>query len=238
MTDSEIKPSPRAAVHGARLLAALAAAQTAAGHTNSEQHTARGALDRQRRELEFAHESGQKLSTRSRDVRNSLHVLRESVDRAKLSALNAGLEGARLGEPVGKALVVMSDEQRNLLARALDAMDEHSALLGEVDRDRDRCLAALAQMSDEARQASLALNRAEQQGKLTAALLHELRQDFAEQFAGDAEAARIMAETAGHVRNAASSLLELTQRAPLGVEALRELLGPLLALVPSEDGNR
>jgi len=238
MSHSGFEPSRLSPVHAARLLAALEAAQVAAGHTGREQHAARTALDRQRADLESAHESAQKLSTRSRDLRNSLHVLRESVDRAKLSALNAGLEGARLGEPVGKALVAMSDEQRNLLARALDAMDEHGGLLGEADRERDRCVAALSQVSDDTRQALAALNRSEQQAQLTAAVLQELHQDFAAQFAGDAESAKIMAETASHVRSAASSLLALTQRTPLGVDALRELLGPLLALVPSEDGPR
>ena len=30
------------------------------------------------------------------------------------------------------------DEVRNLLARAIDAIEEHATLLAEVDRDRDR----------------------------------------------------------------------------------------------------
>jgi len=184
-------------------------------------------------------ESAQNLGMRSRDIRNSLQLLRESVDRAKLSALNAGLEGARLGEPLGKALVVMSDEQRNLLARALDALEEHGALLAEVERDRERCLAQLSQVSEGTRQTSGALARAEQQSQLTSALLDQLRADFVELFGGDPEAARAMAETAAHVRTAAASLLDLTQRAPLSADALRELLRPLLALVPaSEDPPR
>ena len=48
-----------------------------------------------------------------------------------------------------------------------------------------------------------------------------------------------MTEAAAHVRTATASLLELTQRAPLGADALRELLSPLLALIPaSEDPPR
>jgi methyl-accepting chemotaxis protein len=213
-------------------LAALDAAKSAATRANGEQRSASAGLSRQRGELEAVQESARKLASRSRDLRNSLLVLRESVDRAKLSALNAGLEGARLPEPIGKALVVMSDEQRNLLARALDALDEHGALLAEVERERERCLAELSQHREGASLTDSALARAEGQSQLTCALLHELRTDFAELFGGDPEAARAMAQAATHVKTAADSLLELAQRAPLGADALRELLSPLLALLP------
>jgi len=239
MTETGSKPSPVSAVHGARLLAALEATKNAATRANAEQRTASAGLARQHLELEAAQEAAQNLAARSHDIRNSLQVLRESVDRAKLSALNAGLEGARLGEPIGKALVVMSDEQRNLLARALDALQEHGGLLAEVERDRDRCLAELSRISEDARQATAALGRAEQQTALTCALLGELRSDLVEFFGSDPETARAMTEAAAHVRTATASLLELAQRAPLGVDALRELLSPLLALIPaSEDPPR
>jgi methyl-accepting chemotaxis protein len=233
MSDFGSTPSLVSAVQGARLLAALEAAKTAAARANSEQRAASAGLARQHGGLEAVLESAQMLAAHGRDVRNSLQVLRESVDRAKLSALNAGLEGARLGEPLGKALVVMSDEQRNLLARALDALEEHGALLAEVERDRDRCLAELSQLSEGARQTGTTLARAEEQSQLTGALLHELRTDFVELFGGNPETAQAMAQAAAHVRTAANSLLELTQRAPLGVDALRELLSPLLALIPA-----
>jgi methyl-accepting chemotaxis protein len=233
MSNSGSSASEVSAVQGARLLAALEAAKTAATRAGSEQRTAKSGLARQRADLEAVLESAQKLAARSRDIRNSLQVLRESVDRAKLSALNAGLEGARLGEPLGKALVVMSDEQRNLLARALDALEEHGTHLAEVERDRDRCLTELSQLSEGARQTDSALARAEGQNQLACALLHELGTDFAQLFGSDPEAARAMAEAATQVRTAADSLLALSERAPLGVEALRELLSPLLALLPA-----
>jgi len=220
-------------VRAARLLAALEAAKSAAAAANDEQRVASAGLTRSRSELDSVQESAQKLVSRGRDLRNTLQVLRESVDRAKLSALNAGLEGARLGEPLGKALVVMSDEQRNLLARALDALEEHSAVLADLERDRERYVADLSQLSEGARQTSAALARAEHQSQSSRALLHELHAEFAELFGGDPDTARAMAEAAAHVRTAANSLLALTERAPLGTEALRELLSPLLTLIPA-----
>ena len=235
MTNPESKPSSVSAVQAARLLAALEATKAAAAHAGNEQREASTGLARQRVELEAVQESVRNLVSRGRDLRNTLQVLRESVDRAKLSALNAGLEGARLGEPMGKALVVMSDEQRNLLARALDALEEHGTLLAELERERERCVAGLSQLGDDARRTGAAFSRAEQQSQLTCAFLEQLRADFGELFGGDPEAARALGEAAAQVRTAATSLRELTQRAPLGADALRELLSPLLALLPGQE---
>jgi methyl-accepting chemotaxis protein len=239
MSDPGSNSSSISSVQAARLLAALEATRTAASQANSAHRTASAGLAGQRMELEAVQESARNVAFRSRDVRNTLQVLRESVDRAKLSALNAGLEGARLAEPIGKALVVMSDEQRNLLARALDALEEHGALLAEIERDRDRCLAELSQLSEGARQTGTALARAEQQGQLTQALLDQLRADFGELFGTDPEAAAAIAKAAAQVRTAAASLVQLSQLAPLTTDTLRELLRPLLALIPtSEDAAR
>jgi methyl-accepting chemotaxis protein len=218
-------------LQGARILAALEAAKVAASRSVTSQKAASALVARQHAELEAVQEAGQKLGARGRDLRNSLQLLRESVERAKLTALNAGLEGARLGEPVGKALVVMGDEVRNLLARAVDALEEHAGLLAEVDRDRDRCLGDLARLGDDARQVGVDIARAEEQSQLTTALLGELRTDLSELLGTDAEAAQLLASSAGQVKTLASSLLELSQRAPLAASALRELLEPLLSLV-------
>jgi methyl-accepting chemotaxis protein len=228
-------PSTLSAVQGARLLAALEAAQAAAVRAISEQRAASVGLQRQQLELETVQEAGQKLSARGRDIRNSLLQLRESVDRAKLTALNAGLEGARLGDPVGKALVVMGDEVRNLLARAMDALEEHAALLAEVDRDRDRCLADLVQLGDGTRQTASALARAEQQSQLNNALLGELKVDLGELCGTDPETARVLGAATAQLKTAADALRELSQRAALPPSAVRELLRPLLALLPPEE---
>ncbi len=216
-----------------RLLAALDAARAAATRAISEQREASNSVQHQQLELESVREAGQKLSARGREIRTSLQLLRESVDRAKLTALNAGLQGARLGDPAGKALVVMADEVRGLLARALDALEEHSVLLAEVDRDRERCLGDLAQLSDGTRNAAAALSRAEQQSQLNKALLSELKVDLSELWGGDPETARVLSEASVQLKTTADALRELSQRSPLGESAVRELLRPLLALLPA-----
>jgi methyl-accepting chemotaxis protein len=229
--DSGTKPE-LSALQGARILAALEAAKSAATRVNSEQRSASAALRRQQAELEAVQEAGHKTGERGRDVRNSLQLLRESVERAKLSALNAGLEGARLGDPVGKALVVMGDEVRNLLARAADALEEHTSLLLEVERERERAQLDLLRINDSARLTSSAFGRSEEQSQLTCALLAELRTDLGGLLGTDTEAARVLAETAGQVQIIAASLRGLAEHSALNGPALRELLAPLLALVP------
>jgi len=235
MSQSFDSKAELSALQGARIVAALEAVRTAATRTTSEQRAASAAIRRQQAELEALQEASQKVGARGRDVRNSLQLLRESVDRAKLTALNAGLEGARLGDPLGKALVVMGDEVRNLLARAVDALDEHTGLLAEVERDRERALVDLVRITDSTRQATSALGRSEEQSQLTTALLGEIRTDLSELFGTDPEAAQVLADAAGQVKNMANSLLDLSQRSPLGVRALRELLAPLLALIPRDE---
>lgn len=224
-------------LHEARIMAALEAAASAAGQTVTNQKAASALVHRQHGALDAVQDAGQKLGARGRDLRNSLQLLRESVDRAKLTALNAGLEGARLGEPIGKALVVMGDEVRNLLARALDGLEEHAALLAEVDRERDRYLSDLARVSDASHAVGGELARAEEKSQLTAALLGEVRTELRELFGTDPETARILASSAGQVKTLAGSLAELSERAPLDRKSLRELLAPLLALV-AEDAER
>ena len=221
-------------VQSARLLAALEAAQVAAERSASEQRVARDDLQKQQQELDIVHESAQKLGDRARDIRSSLQLSRESLERAKLTALNAGLEGARLGEPAGKALVVMGDEVRGLLSRALDALDDHAQLLAEVDRDRDRCLAELAKLGDGTRSTSGALARAEQQGQLHKALLAELKLDLSELSGTDPETARVLHQATEQLKNTAEALRSLPARAKLDASALHELLRPLLALLPPE----
>jgi len=177
MSDDAPKPAAPALspVQAARLTGVVDAANGATEHALNEQGSAHSALEKHQHELEAVQDAGQRLSARGRDIRNSLQQLRESVDRAKLTALNAGLEGARLGDPAGKALVIMGDEVRQLLARALEALEEHAALLADVDRDRDRCLAELNQLHHDARQTLKSVARSQEQSRLARALLSELR---------------------------------------------------------------
>jgi len=224
---------PKVEIHAARVAAALTSARTAAKLAVTGQRSTLAIVTRQHGEIEAVHEAQQRLGSRSRDMRNSLQLLRESLDRAKLTALNAGLEGARLGDPMGKALVLMGDEVRNLLARAVDALEEHGTLLAEVERERERSLAELARVSDGSRELRQTVAQAQEQGQLCAALLAEIEQDLASFLGTDAETARLLAASAAAVNELAASLGEVARRSPASAPALAALLAPLFALVPT-----
>lgn len=98
--------------------------------------------------FDAVHDAARGQALRSRELKESARQLRDPLERARLTALNAGLEGARKGDPVGKALVVMAEELRVLLARALDALAEHSAALSDVDREREQWLEQLGAARD------------------------------------------------------------------------------------------
>jgi hypothetical protein len=94
--------------------------------------------------FDAVHDAARGQSLKSRELKTSARQLRDPLERARLAALNAGLEGARKGDPVGKALVAMAEEQRVLLARALDALDEHANALGDLDREREQWVEQLS----------------------------------------------------------------------------------------------
>lgn len=98
--------------------------------------------------LDAVHDAARGQSLRSRELKENARQLRDPLERARLTALNAGLEGARKGDPVGKALVAMAEELRVLLARALDALSEHSAALSDVERERERWVEQLGAARD------------------------------------------------------------------------------------------
>jgi hypothetical protein len=131
---SEPDPSPNALALLAVLDEAEASRQKADKAVQAlAQESARG-----RTLFDAVHDAARAHSLRSRELKESARQLRDPLERARLTALNAGLEGARKGDPVGKALVVMAEELRVLLARALDALAEHSAALTDVDREREQ----------------------------------------------------------------------------------------------------
>lgn len=98
----------------------------------------------QRGELEATTEWLRRLESGLRDARNHVDTLGAALDRIKIVALNTGLEGARLGDVAGKALIAVSDELRNLTSRGLELLSEQASTVEQMETDRQR-IAALAE---------------------------------------------------------------------------------------------
>jgi DNA repair exonuclease SbcCD ATPase subunit len=187
----------------------------------------------QKSALDAAADQARMLAARGRDIRVPAQQLEDALQRSKLIALNAGLEGARIGEPAGKALVSVADEMRALTARALEALDEHFAALGQLDRDREKLLEQIAQAQQRARDLADELLRSQASQREAETALAELGRTLEESSATDPETARALTDAAEHARQLARSLAALSARGDRGavVGALGPALKPLFRLL-------
>lgn len=99
-------------------------------------------LQQCRSQFEACADQSRRLEVRLRDTRVSATQLADALERIKLVALNTGLEGARLGESSGKALVAIAEEVRNLSARGLDVVANHIRLVEEAEVEQTKLVQA------------------------------------------------------------------------------------------------
>jgi hypothetical protein len=163
-----------------RLAERVAEVVRTSGEVEQATGQAQAQAARQATEIASLLEGGERLALRSRDLRAGVQELRDTLERGRLSTLNAALEGARLGEVAGKALMAMTDEVRSALGRSADVLDDHAARVAELERERERLVLALGPLADAARAVASEVTRASErnrsQREALAALVVELRQ--------------------------------------------------------------
>ncbi len=196
---------------------------------------ATAAVTRGRGELELLGESLRVLPARSRELRTNVQLLREALDRAKLSALNAGLEGARLGDPMGRVLVDLAGDLRDLLGRAVGTLEEHASLLTELERERDRVAESLASVRSALAAGGEALGRAQPLRRELAKALAELERQAAAALGTDPQTARLLASAAEQARTLGQTLQTLVESG--AVEAARDLVEPLRAALGAANAS-
>jgi len=205
--------------------ALIESARRAAEQAEQAELDATAAVAKGRGELELLGEAMRVLPARSRELRTNVQLLREALDRAKLSALNAGLEGARLGDPLGRVLVDLAGDLRDLLSRAVGTLEEHASLLVELDRERDR----VAESLDTARTALAAggeaLGRSQSLRRELGRSLAELERQVAAALGTDPQTARLLASAADQIRALSQTLASLAESG--AADAVRELVEPL-----------
>jgi hypothetical protein len=136
---------------------------------------------------------------------------------------------------VGKALVTMAEELRVLLARALDALDEHASTLGEVDRERElwvEQLSAARELSNVMFERTRELQVMETN---SARALERLGTGVRSLLGADPERARLLLRVAEQARALEESLGTLAQGGD--DPELRALLEPLGRRLPREGGG-
>jgi hypothetical protein len=184
---------------------------------------------RQRAAVDSVAERARALAARVTELQAAAARMLDAFERLGLVALNAGLEGARLGEAEGRQLALVSEEIRGRSARGSDAgrdlassLAQFAGELGQLEVHVGQAQSVVAEITQESTRAAGAASDAE------AALL-----DAAERIkratGSDPEAVRALAETGERARALVASLAALRGRVPrtLLVAVLRPALEPL-----------
>jgi hypothetical protein len=195
-----------------RLAECLAEAVSSAAEADLASAQAQAQAARQASQIEGLLEGGERLALRGRDLRAGVQELRETLERGRLSTFNAALEGARLGEVAGKALMAMTEEVRSALGRSADVLDEHAARVAELERERERLVLALGPLSDAARAVALEVSRAVEQNRSQRDALTELAQELRQRLGVDPELGGLVARAAREASELLGTLSALEAR--------------------------
>lgn len=192
----------------------------------------RGAVD-------AAADRARSLNARALDLGASFTRVTDAFERLGLVALNAGLEGARLGDQAGHALSLVAEEVRAHAARGAESARELSGALGEIGGDLgqvgahvDRAREASSELGQEVARTGSAVADAER-------ALGEISERMKQATGTDPETAKAMSEAEQHARALVGSLATLSGKVPrsLLVRALRPALEPLLRLLDPDSAD-
>jgi len=190
----------------------LADAVRTSGEAEQASGQAQAQAARQAAEIEGLLEGGERLALRGRDLRSGVQELRDSLERGRLSTLNAALEGARLGEVAGKALMAMTDEVRGTLGRCSDMLDDHAARVAELERERERLVLALGPLADAARNVASEVTRAAERNRSQRDALAELALEMRQRLGVDPELGGLVARATRELPELLATLAALDAR--------------------------
>ena len=191
---------------------------------------------RQRAAVDTVADRARAIGARSQELAGSFQRVTDVFDRLGLVALNAGLEGARLGESGGKALLLVSDEVRAQATRgaetARDVATTCTELTTELAQISTHVALARETTGEVAEDAARVANACTE---VEAALL-ELRDKLRQATSSDPETVRAIADTAENARALVTSLTALSGKVPknLLLAALRPVLDSLSRLLSDE----
>ena len=196
------------------------------------------AVARQRGLIEGAAERANLVAARSEGLSTSSARVTEAFERLGVVALNAGLEGARVAEPQGRALLLLSEEIRANVRRGADAAEQLSRVVeeisgeaAEVRRQLERSRLEVSDVVQEAAQLQASAHQAEHS-------LEDLAGRLRRATGVDPEMARAVALASEHARGlmTALSTLSTAAHAAPAMGALRPMIGPLARLLGEIEG--
>jgi methyl-accepting chemotaxis protein len=205
-------------------------AAAAAQRIASSAATQRGAID-------TMSDTARALASRAAEVQSACARIIDAFERMGLIALNAGLEGARLGDAEGKQLVLVSDEVRAQTSRGGDSAREVAAALGQLATELGQldvhvaeAQAVVAQVAQDSTRAAGAASDAE------SALL-DVGERVKRATGSDPDTVRAVAEASDRARALVASLSALSGKVPRGLllGALRPVLENVARLLGDDE---
>jgi chromosome segregation ATPase len=217
-------------LNSAMLFGAHHVANSSAERSVEQCAQASQALQQCRTQIETFADQARRLEVRLRDTRASATQLAEALDRIKLVALNTGLEGARLGESSGKALVAVADEVRALSSRGLDVVAAHIRLMEEAEAEQQKLLQAAELAQSQAMHLAAQLRQIHETQCDTVAAMAELEKNIERASGLDANAAADLQRVAEHGQGLISALeaLSVSRRRRVVKSLLLPSIEPLL----------
>jgi methyl-accepting chemotaxis protein len=173
------------------------------------------------------------VAARAQELAAGFGRLTDAFERLGLVALNAGLEGARLGETQGRSLLLVSDDVRSHVARGSESARELTATLGDVAADVNKLQSYVDQVRQGAQDASQEAARVAAAASDAERALVELESRIQHATGTDAQTAKLVADASEHAKALVSALGALGSTAPprLVRNALRPALAPLLRML-------
>jgi methyl-accepting chemotaxis protein len=194
---------------------------------------------KQRAAADVLHDRVHTASLRAEELGAGFGRVTDAFERLGLVALNAGLEGARLGDSQGRALLLVSEEVRNHVARGSESARELSATLTDVAADVSKLGAYVDQVRQGAQDVSQEAARVAAASSEAERALVELEGRLQQVTGTDAETAKLVAAASEHAKSLVAALAALGSNAPpkLVRSALRPALAPLLRILVDGPGG-
>jgi hypothetical protein len=183
-------------------------------------------MTQQRGDIEALSEWLRRLESSLREARNHVDTLGVALDRIKIVALNTGLEGARLGDLAGKALISVSDELRTLTSRGLELLSEQASTVEQMEADRQRLVTLTEHNQARSSELESRLREALSSEQLTHQTLSRLAVALQHSTGLDVEAAARLSRISEQTRSLVESLTTLSK--PEHRHAVRSALVPAL----------
>jgi methyl-accepting chemotaxis protein len=192
---------------------------------------------RQRASIDSVADRMRAVSARAGEVQTGFGRIIDAFERLTLVALNAGLEGARLGEVDGRQLGLVGDEIRAHSNRGSEAARELGAALAQLTSDLGQLDANIAQAQSVVSEVTQDSARALGAASDAESALVDIGERVKKTTGSDPETVRAIAEATERTRALVTSLTALSGKAPraLIAAALRPALEPLARLLAEDD---